>query len=348
MEFIKPTTIDLQTTAILHWSEEMLEKADSLSALPILLKTQDEFIALLKVASKTPLSWASVLSESKALTPSIFLKHLMVLSDLGGEALNKLSPLSNAFPNNEITFLWNEEEFTYPFREIHNKRPLTNSALKVDAKSILHNTILTNRMNDTIMLLLFGSLDITNNLPKDAQDRCNIGLLMGNSEEIEKFVKENYIRVSKQLSGEKANSLGHASQKYVAKLLTSFLPQNWIIQEEGTLTGVNHADEGSPTKFDLTIRSPNAKEFGLEVSFQVTTNSTIERKARESQALHKKARKMGHRLCYIIDGAGNVNVRQKAIATIFQNSDYATSIAEGDINSLANYMIAVDDETLID
>ena len=57
MNLEKRNIIEFQTNAVLHWSKEMLEKADALSALPILLETQDEFIALLKIASKTPTSW---------------------------------------------------------------------------------------------------------------------------------------------------------------------------------------------------------------------------------------------------------------------------------------------------
>ncbi|MEM5480805.1 hypothetical protein WNY97_13310 [Pseudoalteromonas fuliginea] len=342
----KRNIAEFQSNAVLHWSKEMLEKADAASALPILLETQDEFIALLKVASKTPTSWKSVLDESRSLTPSIFLKHLMVLSDLGGEALNKLTPLSNSFDDCSINFLWNDNEYKYPFKEIGNKCSLTNSALKVDAKAVIKNRTLTNRMYDIVMLLLFGALDSKNELPKDAQDRCNIGLLLGNSDVVEQFVKENYIRVSKQLSGEKANSLGHASQTYVSKLLKDILPNDWTIQEEASLTGVNHLDEGKLTNFDLIVKSPKEKEFGIEISFQVTTNSTIERKARESQSLHKKARAMNHKLCYVIDGAGNINVRKRAIATIFENSDCTVSMSENEIKSLAQYMLNVESSNI--
>lgn len=343
MQLKKRNIEEFQSNAVLHWSKEMLERAGALSALPVLLETQDEFIALLKVASKTPTSWKSVLNESRSLTPSIFLKHLMVLSDLGGEALNKLAPLSNSFDSCNINFLWDDSEYKYCFKEIGEKCSLTNSALKVDAKGVIHNKTLTDRMHDVIMLLMFGSLDLSNELPKESQDRCNIGLLLGNPDAIEQFVKENYIKVSKQLSGEKANSLGHASQTYVSKLLKDILPDNWVIQEEASLTGVNHLEEGKLTNFDLVVKSPSRKEFGIEISFQVTTNSTIERKARESQSLHKKAQAMNHRLCYVIDGAGNINVRKRAVAIIFENSDCTVSMSKNEIEYLAQYMLGVEE-----
>jgi hypothetical protein len=341
------TIEDLQEHAVMHWSKEMLEKANAVSALPILLETQDAFIALLKVASKSPQSWKTVLDESKALTPSIFLKHLMVLSDLGGEALNKLSPLSSSFDDKCIHFNWEEKQYTYRFREIGDKCPLTNSALRVDSKSVISNGLMSNRMFDVIMLLLFGALDPNNNLPEEAQQRCSIGFLLGSPENITKFVKENYIRVSKQLSGEKANSLGHASQRYVASVLKDALPKDWVIQEEGSLAGVSHTDDdGKLTNFDLVVKSPTSNEFGIEVSFQVTTNSTIERKARESQSLYRRVSEAGHHLCYVIDGAGNINVRKKAISTICRHSHCTVAMSKLEIESLAAFMIDIQNRAI--
>jgi hypothetical protein len=343
MGIYQRTSEELQAHAVMHWSKEMLEKANSFSALPILLETQDEFISLLKVASKSPLSWKAVLEESKTLTPSIFLKHLMVLSDLGGETLNKLSPLSDSFDDKCIHFNWEGKSHSYRLLEIGDKCPLTNSSLKVDAKSVINNKTMSDRMHDVIMLILFGALDPDNHLPEEAQQRCGIGSLLGNPEYITNLVKENYIRVSKQLSGEKANSLGHASQKYVASILKDVLPQDWAIQQEGSLTGVSHTDDDEKlTNFDLVVKSPTGKEFGIEVSFQVTTNSTIERKARESGSLYREVRKAGHSLCYVIDGAGNVNIRKHAISTICGHSNCTVAMSKVEIEHMAAFMIEVE------
>ncbi|WP_099609078.1 hypothetical protein [Vibrio coralliilyticus] len=340
MNKYKRTLEDLQANAVMHWSKEMLLKANAHSALPILLETQDDFIALLTVSSKSFNSWKNVLCESETLTPSIFLKHLMVLSDLGGEALNKLTPLSESFPDKKMSFQFNGQDVSYCFKEIGDECSLTNSALKVDAKNVMNNQCLTERMHDVIMLLLFGALDPNNQLPTEAQNRCNIGSLLGNSEEIETFVKQNYIRVSKQLAGEKANSLGHASQRFVAERLKEFLPIEWGVRLEATLSGVKHViGDDKETNFDLVVRSPSGIEFGIEVSFQVTTNSTIERKAREAQSIYAKAEEHGHKVCYVIDGAGNLNVRKQAISTICENSHFTATMSPVDIEELARFMI---------
>ena len=90
MGFYNRTLEELRRHAVLHWPDEILSSAEEASTLPLLLKTQDTFISILKVANKEPLSWRIAIDNSSQLSGSLFLKHLMVLSDLGGEALNKL------------------------------------------------------------------------------------------------------------------------------------------------------------------------------------------------------------------------------------------------------------------
>lgn len=343
MEDFKGSLEKLKENAVLHWTEDLLDAAKNISVLEKLIDTQDDFIALLKVASRTPLSWQKVLAESQTLSYQLFLKHLMLLSDLGGEALNKLTPLHNYFKNDSITFDWEGKEFTYNFKAIHEKCNLTNSALKVDAKAMSKPAVFTDRMMDVIMLLLFGSLDKKNFLPADVVTKCNVGNLLGKSEELDLFIKANYIRVSKQIAGEKANALGHFAQSYVAKKLKTSLPNGWQVKMESNLTNVTHTDEsGKVTNFDLVAISPNNSEFGIEVSFQVTTNSTIERKARESLSLAEKAHDAGHKLCYVIDGAGNINVRSSAINTICENSDCTVSMSDHDLIKLVRFLIKSD------
>lgn len=247
----KRTLPELKTKAVLHWPQAILEAAGTISVLPVLLRTQDTFIALLKVADRDPMSWNTVLANGASLSGSLFLKHLMVLSDLGGEALNKLPPLKNYFANGEMVFLWNDSEFTYKFKAIDSDCSLTNSALKVDSKGILRNEPLTDRMLDSAMLLLYGGLSLNDSLPVEVREKCVIGGFIGKPEEIDKFVKENYLRVSKQVSGAHANALGQLAQDYVVEILKKVLPDSWDIQRNGTMSHVSHSTGGSGTTFDV-------------------------------------------------------------------------------------------------
>ncbi|MDM8516395.1 hypothetical protein QUF76_09365, partial [Desulfobacterales bacterium HSG16] len=325
--------------AILHWPDEILTAAVELSVLPLLLKTQDSFISLLKIANKRPESWRLALNQNDSLSGPLFLKHLMVMADLGGEALNKLPPLSNYCPNGILKFDWKGDVHEYRFSQIQEKCSLANSALKVDSKRILEGGELTEKMIDVAMLLIFGSSSINDSLPIEVKDRCVVGTLIGFPEKIDRFAKENYIRVSRQVGGATSNALGQIAQNYVINHLKSSLPSDWFVTRDATLPDVSHTNDSKGTNFDVVVKSPNDEYFGVEVSFQVTTNSVIERKSRESESLLTSVHSAGHKICYVIDGAGNINIRKNAVGIICNNSDCTVAMAVNEIKHMADFMI---------
>ena len=333
------TLSELKPNAVLHWPEDILSAAGDVSVLPLLLKTQDAFISLLKIADKEPLAWKSAIKQSNAISGPVFLKHLMVMTDLGGEALNKLPPLSNYCPSGVLSFDWNGKKHSYKFKEIQDKCSLANSALRVDSKKLLAGGDFTARMLDVAMLLMFGSLAYNDSLPMEVKDRCIIGTLIGHSEELDKFAKENYIRVSRQVGGATSNALGQFAQDYVVNQLKKKLPTGWEVSRDSSMPNVSHSEDGNGTNFDVVAKSPKGKYFGIEVSFQVTTNSVIERKARESESLMSSVHAAGHKICYVIDGAGNINIRQNAVGIICGHSDCTVAMSQPEMSHLANYMI---------
>jgi hypothetical protein len=335
------TLEELRKHAVLHWPDEILAAEKEVGTLPLLLKTQDNFISILKVASKEPMSWKIAVDNSSQLSGSLFLKHLMVLSDLGGEALNKLPPLNNYIHSGKLIFDWNGKPYHYLLKEIGNQCSLTNTALNVDAKKLFRGLDLNNRGVDVCMLLLFGSLLTNDTLPSEVKEKCVLGEYLGKTEELDKFIKQRYLFVSKQVSGATANSLGQIAQSYVANKLKFFLGAGWSVKLNGSLPGVFHNVDGNGTNFDIVVMSPNGKHFGVEISFQVTTNSTIERKARESESVMKSFHSKGHKICYVIDGAGNINVRKNAVSILCNHSDCTVAMSDSEIKHLANYFKSI-------
>ena len=335
------TLEELRQHAALHWPDDILSAAAEVETLPLLLETQDIFISIIKVASKDPFSWKLAVDNSSQMSGSLFLKHLMVLSDLGGEALNKLPPLSKYIPNSQLSFNWNGKPFIYRLREIGNKCSLTNTALNVDAKKLVEGRKLNNRGMDVCMLLLFGSRLDNDSLPSEVKDKCVMSEFLGIPDDLDTFIKQRYLFVSKQVSGATANSRGQLAQIYVAKKLKTFLGHNWTVKLNGSLPGVFHNLDGNGTNFDIVVTSPSKTFFGVEISFQVTTNSTIERKARESESVMNSVHKKGHKICYVIDGAGNINVRKNAVSTLCNHSDCTVAMSDSEIRHLAAYFMSV-------
>lgn len=333
------TLKSLQAAAIRHWPQELCEKIREGSILDILLATQEKFLDVLKVATATPESWLSVLDHCQNFPKKLFLKHLLVLSDVGGEALNKLPPLTRYIPDGILIIPWFGGKYKYEFMEISEACTLTNSALKIDEKSLgQKEDIFTKKMKDVAMLILYGGLSLGNTLPSEIQEKCMIGGLIGDDEGLAVFVRQNYIRVSRQLAGATANSLGQNVQKFVRESLVERLPASWEVINNGILPGVSHTTDGSETTFDVVVKSPSGKYCGIEVSFQVTTNSVIERKARESEALHRSCASAGHKIAYVIDGAGNIDVRTHAVSTICANSDCTVTFADTELEKLAIFL----------
>lgn len=344
------TLDELRAFAVLSWPRELLNQLAKTIPLYRLLSTQDKFLSLLKLnAEDDPFSWLELLSAS-GMEGNLFLKHLMLLSDLGGEALNKLTPLEKYFPDGVIAFNWQGKDYRYTMTKALGKTSLTNGSLKVDGKSLIlpsENTPtikkiprdLTGKAKDVAVLIMFAGLstNVSSSFSEEVREKAVIGKYLSNPEGLDLFVKQNYIRVNRQITGANSNSLGQIAQDYVLQKLSERLGTSWTFRRDGTVPRISHNDRDLTT-FDVVAKSPSGKYFAIEVSFQVTTNSVIERKAGQAQARQALLKKQGHNICYVLDGAGNINVRKNAVGTICRYSDCTVAFSEAEIAHLATFM----------
>ncbi|MBV6526741.1 hypothetical protein HT663_09225, partial [Ursidibacter maritimus] len=264
-----------------------------------------------------------------------------VLSDIGGERLQRFSKdFETLFPNKKLEFQFNNQQYSYDFKSCKNGNTVwTNKKLRVEKSLLLENNKdFSEEMFDVVMLLLWGaSVTNTETLPDEILEKCVIGSLIGNSELLEKFVKERYLYVSKQTGGSTANDLGYACERFVKKKLQGLLPKHFNFDGH-TLANVSQ-NKQNLTKFDLVIKNEqNNKSIGIEISFQVTTNSVVERKAQNAQNRQTLAHKYGHKVAYIIDGSGNFQ-RRNAINTILKYSDCTVNFSDSGLKKLAKFII---------
>lgn len=184
MNVYNRTLLQLRENATLYWSQDLLQKAGEASVLPLLLKTQDKFMCILTLADSSPDAWKKIIDISNELKANVFLKHLMILCDLGGEALNKYPPLSKFYPDGIMNYVWRDKTYNYKFKEIHKNTSLNNNALRVDGKNLIKGHILNDKIEDVIMLLLYASSSLDNNFPDDIKEKCLVGTLLGDSQQI--------------------------------------------------------------------------------------------------------------------------------------------------------------------
>jgi hypothetical protein len=334
-----PTPEELKPRASLFWPDELRVKEEAISVIPKLIKTQDKFISILDVSDGNPNAWIKVLGQMKDFPANLFLKHLMVLADVGGEPLKRLSPeLRAIFQDGKMVFVWNGKNHIYEFKVILSGAKIGNDKLFVDGESLATAHKLDEKMEDVIMLLLCGSAITNAKLPPLIGERCMIGSLIGDSIALKRFVKERYIFVSRITAGATSNALGQIAQDFVRDHLKSALPK-WKITRNGRIRGISQNEGDTDMNFDVVAESPNKKFFAIEISYQVTTNSVIERKAGQAHNRANLLRKAGHKIVYVIDGAGNFE-RQSALGTICKYSDCTVALTPKELEVLVEFLTA--------
>jgi hypothetical protein len=329
----------LETVASKFWSAELSEIESKLSIIPLLLETQDQFINIINV--KTPsLENLFTVIESASLPANLFLKHLVILADFGGEMLQRISAeFKKLFPSGELNYLWHGEQQTYKFAALPRQK-FSNKTLKIDGKELLNAYKLDDLQKDAIALLLFGSAYSDENQElASTLAKCEIGEYLGKVDELTTFVKQRYIWVSRITGGATSNNLGQIAQKFVAEYISEHLGvKNIKVRHGGRLPNVTHTDSatGRMTSFDIVVT--NGKKYvAIEVGFQVTTNSVIERKAGQAQARYEQAKKAGHKLAYVLDGAGNFQ-RETALRTICSYSDCTVAFSRSELDVLCEFL----------
>lgn len=169
--------------------------------------------------------------------------------------------------------------------------------MRTDVESILIAEELTTFYKDLVILLLFGSNLIDDQLA-EIFSKCTVGNMMGNADELREFIKQRYIFVSRITGGAQANGLGNAAQVYAERYLQKELGADYVIKSNGHIPGISHNNR-TETTFDLSIEH-GGKYVGIEISFQVTTNSTIERKAGQARARYEAVNRAGHYIAWDI------------------------------------------------
>ena len=120
------TVEELRQLASIFWPSELSKKEAELSIIPKLLETQEQFIAILSV-SVSSLNGLFQIIDSSNLQANLFLKHLIVLADFGGEMLQRLNTQFNSIlPSRRLDYLWNGENYCYIFRILPVKGQLNN------------------------------------------------------------------------------------------------------------------------------------------------------------------------------------------------------------------------------
>lgn len=318
------TIEDLKKVGSKWWPKEVREEAMKNSILQLLLDTQEKFISLLILAETNNPKKLFDLIDASPLEYHVFLKHLILLTDVGSEQLQRFNAsLCELFPDGVLTYTIGKKSSSYKFEALPTKTRPTNEKMQIDSLENLKKSCKDIPLcKDIIMLLIYGAASSIAST-RAVLYKCNAFEYLGKEELINKYVRQNYIRVSRIVGGKIATDLGNVAQTYAVRYLQEKLGDNYNVVNAGTIPGVKMDDDKDVT-FDIVVdRKDDDSRFkayvGIEVSFQETSNSTIERKAREAQARFRNAQNKRCVVAYIIDGAGNFS-RTSAVTDLCNNS----------------------------
>jgi len=338
MPHFQKNVAELRAVASMFWPEELSQEAAKLSVVPLLLNTQDQFLSILGV-DVPDIAQLFVLLEAAELPANLFLKHLMILADFGGEILQRINDnFSMIFPNGRLEYEWKNRIHSYQFQRLPVKGRLNNAKLGVSGKKLTESIKLNDLLQDVIVLLLFGGAS-TNLYTAELLTKCEISNYFGRPTALKEFVKQRYIWVSRITAGSRSNNLGQLAQKFAQDYLETNLSIEGVhIQANGNLPAISHTnrDTNRPTTFDIVV-SKNDKYVAIEVSFQVTTNSVIERKAGQAQARYRQIEAAGYKIAYILDGAGNFQ-RENALDTICTYSHCTVAFSRSELDVLCEFI----------
>ena len=239
------------------------------------------------------------------------------MADFGGEILKRISrEFKNLFPNEEMKYYWKSSQRIYKFQALPTKI-LSNQTLKINGKDLFVKHSWDERQKDAIALLLFGSsYSNANQEIASILARCEIGNYLGKPSELDSFIKQRYIWVSRITGGAKSNTLGHLAQKFVAQYIKDEIGIIGIeVKSDATLPNVTHTDQttGRLTSFDIIV-TKNQKYVAIEISFQVTTNSVIEPKGEQAKARYEQIEAAGHFSYQLVVTLREVSVHQLSVS----------------------------------
>ncbi|MFG0635068.1 hypothetical protein, partial [Acinetobacter soli] len=165
---------------------------------------------------------------------------------------------------------------------------------------------------------------------------CDIASRISDADALDTYLKQRYISVSKITSGAKSNSNGQILQKRLQSQLQQSLGDDFDVKSNGKVALKDQ--EEKYLNFDLVINKKGSNSsIGFEISFQVTTNSVIERKAVSAQRRLNMMHAEGHYVGYIIDGAGNFE-RRSAVSILCTYSDCTVNCSQSDLLQLSSWI----------
>ena len=330
-EEIEAVVHDLKQNGYWFWQSEIYDPSRVSEIVKSLKKTRSSFISILEESTRDTIIH-NLVHPKPPLTPALAVKHAMIATDASAELLDRAKDYI-AFHNIKEIHIGRTDSsiVKYTLQELgtHFTSRLNNHAILKASLPLLE---------DICHIIAFGSEIVEfKNFP--SLRKLRLGTICGDKEAIRNYFAEIYLDVSRQVKGIVSQSSGNLPQWIVRSKLEKYFHSDPRVSfvAGNRVPGVG-SEEGQKFDIVLVVNAEDGPVYvAIEVAFQETTNSVIERKARQARDLYVIFRRLGYYLCFAVDGAGYF-AREKALKEIVANSDLCVTFKDSELEKLCVFI----------
>lgn len=335
-DFVQRTLSDLEAQGSKWWPEHVVSQVAQSSPAELLASTLLEFNRFVDALTLDPQSvWLA--QAQSGLSWNLLTKHLAVLTDVGGEPLARLHrerhELFDSSPSFGFEIQTLSGSFYVDLTNFFACRNLGNNKLSIDGAGLVDPPGLPRLNAEVCQILIYGSLAVKPTIATRLS-KCDVCAVVGDSDLRIQYQASRYLAVSRIIGGADANASGQVLQSAVENELQARLDMATFH------TRRNHTATiaGQNVTSDVYVTGPKGTA-AIEVAFQVTTNSTIERKATDAAQRHRLLSAAGILDLYVLDGVG-VFQRANAVRKILAASDYCVAYSNAEFDRLAEVIMS--------
>lgn len=300
----------LKSSGEWFWSERFINPHIN----PLLNELSESYNLILDTIKKSnPLTLIDNLLDLEV-NDSILIKHIMILLDTSAETIDRAAMY---IYEKELTQLTLEDKII-KFNKLgpDYSKNLSNRKIRRADKDL---------QKDILNILLYASQ--SKEFGKyETFKKCNLAEIVGDDKKLQDHLSFLALRSSAQIKQLRAVDLGNQHENYVKETIRH------LIEKYGTSDNRYNGQQ-----FDLVLENGN-KHAIVEIAFQETTNSTIERKAKQAKnGLFNSVDENNDRLIYIIDGAG-VYKRKRALKDLITNSHLICNLSDAEMDKFRTYL----------
>lgn len=344
-----PELSELEERAEKWWPDEIESEIVEKSPKSFLEETFEEFREQ-TITANTVDELIDNFQSTDAGSINLFLKHMMLILDVSGEKLQRVYRDRDVVFDTDrsgkykldVLYEGEEEEIYIDFDyALSNKRlcvgkgGLTES---VNKDGVYNGDGKRGNIEDikrAVRLLCYG-VYVKDSNAASILESFNFIDYIGDSDNFDKLARGRHIAVSSIMKGSEAEAKGRSVQRYVKNYIQDKIddPDNILEYSEDKKRYIS----GEEIKSDVEVYNKNTNQLvSIEVSFQITTNSTIERKGNEAPERLRTLESIDSYAAYVVDGEGNFE-RNNAISRIRDDCHCLTTFSDEELDRLASFV----------